>query len=195
MEAPAKGANHETHPGDIHCPRPNGGGRQHRTKNVPADVQKALIALDREWGEAGDDVAKLDKVIGDSVLAIGAKGEAQDKQQLIASNKSASAGVSNGTYTADEYTFDMPSSDVVVMAHRGATKGMQNGKEVTESHRSLHVFQKTEWPVAGSGQRAIADPTIEQIKRAIAELQDGRPATHLGRKFGRSAISEAGQPI
>jgi Domain of unknown function (DUF4440) len=105
------------------------------------------------------DAAKLDKIIGDSVLAIGAKGEAQDKQQLIASNKSASAGVSNGTYTADEYKFDMPSADVVVMTHRGTTKGMQNGKEVTESHRSLHVFQKQNgrWQVVANAQLPIAE--------------------------------------
>jgi hypothetical protein len=130
-----------------------------QAKNVPADVQKALIALDKEWGEAGGDAAKLDKIIGDSVLAIGAKGEAQDKQQLIASNKSASAGVSNGTYTADEYKFDMPSADVVVMTHRGTTKGMQDGKEITESHRSLHVFQKQNgrWQVVANAQLPIAE--------------------------------------
>ena len=52
-----------------------------------------MIALDKEWAEAGGDAAKLDKIIGDSALAIGPKGEAQDKQQLIASNKAASAGV------------------------------------------------------------------------------------------------------
>lgn len=129
-----------------------------QAKDVPADVQKALIALDKEWGEAGGDAAKLDKIIGDSMLAIGAKGEAQDKQQLIASNKSASAGVSNGTYTADEYKFDMPSSDVVVMTHRGTTKGMENGKEITESHRSLHVFQKQNgrWQVVANAQLPIA---------------------------------------
>jgi hypothetical protein len=128
-----------------------------QAKNVPADVQKALIALDKEWGEAGGDAVKLDKIIGDSVLGIGAKGEAQDKQQLIASNQSGSAGVSNSTYTADEYKFDMPSSDVVVMTHRGTTKGMQNGKEVTESHRSLHVFQKQNgrWQVVANAQLPI----------------------------------------
>lgn len=128
-----------------------------QAKDVPADVQKALIALDKEWGEAGGDAAKLDKIIGDSMLAIGAKGEAQDKQQLIASNKSASAGVSNGTYTADEYKFDMLSSDVVVMTHRGTTKGMENGKEITESHRSLHVFQKQNgrWQVVANAQLPI----------------------------------------
>src|SRR6266567_3743853 len=69
-----------------------------QAKSVPADVQKALIALDKEWGEAGGDAAKLDKIVGDSVLAIGPKGEAQDKQQLMASNKAASADVTNSTY-------------------------------------------------------------------------------------------------
>jgi hypothetical protein len=128
-----------------------------QAENVPADVQKALIALDKEWGEAGGDTAKLDKIIGDSLLAIGPKGESQDKQQLIASNKAASADVTNSTYTADEYKFDMPSSDVVVMTHRGTTKGMQNGKEVTESHRSLHVFQKQNgrWQVVANAQLPI----------------------------------------
>src|ERR1700686_397302 len=130
-----------------------------QAKNVPADVQKALIALDKEWGEAGGDTAKLDKIIGDNVLGIGAKGEAQDKQQLIASNKALSADVQNGTYSADEYKFDMPSSDVVVMTHRGTTKGMQNGKEVTESHRSLHVFQKQNgrWQVVANAQLPISE--------------------------------------
>jgi hypothetical protein len=130
-----------------------------QAKNVPADVQKALIALDKEWGEAGGDTAKLDKIIGDNVLGIGAKGEAQDKQQLIASNKALSTDVQNGTYAADEYKFDMPSADVVVMTHRGTTKGMQNGKEVTESHRSLHVFQKQNgrWQVVANAQLPISE--------------------------------------
>src|SRR4030095_3260011 len=106
-----------------------------QAKNVPADVQKALIALDKEWGEAGGDAAKLDKIIGDSVLAIGPKGEVQDKQQLIASNKAASADVTNSAYTADEYKFDMPSSDVVVMTHRGTTKGHKKGKKTPTQTR------------------------------------------------------------
>jgi len=51
-----------------------------QAKDVPSDVQKALISLDKQWGEAGGDTAKLDKIIGDNMLAIGSKGEAQDKQ-------------------------------------------------------------------------------------------------------------------
>src|ERR1019366_5399725 len=111
-------------------------------KEVPSDVQQALIALDKQWGNSGADTAKLDKIIGDDVLAVGAKGEAQNKKQLIADNVVTASQGPNASYTADEYKFNMLSSDVVVMTHRGTTKSMQDGKEVTESHRSLHVFQK-----------------------------------------------------
>ncbi len=117
-------------------------GVSSQAKSVPDDVQQTLISLDKQWGQAGGDTAKLDKIIGDNLLAIGSKGEAQD----------------NASYTPDEYKFEMLSPDVVVMTHRGTTKGMQNGKEVTESHRSLHVFQKLDgrWQVVANAQLPIA---------------------------------------
>jgi Domain of unknown function (DUF4440) len=129
-----------------------------QAKDVPKDVQQSLISLDKQWGEAGGDTAKLDKIIGDNLLAVGSKGEAQDKPQLIADNKAVSAGAQNASYMADEYKFEMLSPDVVVMTHRGTTKGMENGKEVTESHRSLHVFQKRDggWQVVANAQLPIA---------------------------------------
>ncbi len=129
-----------------------------QAKDVPKDVQQALISLDKQWGEAGGDTAKLDKIIGDNLLAVGSKGEAQDKKELIADNKAVSASVQNASYVADEYKFEMLSPDVVVMTHRGSTKGMENGKEVTESHRSLHVFQKRDggWQVVANAQLPIA---------------------------------------
>jgi ketosteroid isomerase-like protein len=128
-----------------------------QAKNVPSDVQQALISLDKQWGQAGGDAAKLDKIVGDNVLAIGPKGEAQGKQELIATNTATSAGVQNASYEADEYKFEMLSPDVVAMTHRGTTKGTQNGKEVTESHRSLHVFQKQAggWRVVANAQLPI----------------------------------------
>ena len=129
-----------------------------QAKDPPSDVQKALISLDKQWGEAGGDTAKLDKIIGDNTLSIGSKGEAQDKQQLIADNKATSANVQNASYNADEYKFEMLTPDVVVMTHRGTIKGTENGKEVTESHRSLHVFQKVngQWRVVANAQLPIA---------------------------------------
>ena len=41
---------------------------------------------------------------------------------------------------------------------RGTTKGMENDKEVTESHRSLHVFQKLDgrWQVVAIAQLPVA---------------------------------------
>ena len=129
-----------------------------QAKDVPKDVQEALISLDKQWGEAGGDTAKLDKIIGDNLLAVGTKGQAQDKKELIADNKATSAGVQSASYVADEYKFEMLSPDVVAMTHRGTTKGMENGKEVTESHRSLHVFQKRDgrWQVVANAQLPIA---------------------------------------
>jgi hypothetical protein len=130
-----------------------------QAKDVPNDVQQALISVDKQWGEAGGDTAKLDKIIGDNLVAVGSKGEAQNKQQMVADNKATSTGVQNASYTADEYKFEMLSPDVVVMTHRGTTKGMQNGKEVTESHRSLHVFQKRDgrWQVVANAQLPISE--------------------------------------
>src|SRR5580693_8909474 len=93
-----------------------------QAKNVPADVQKALIALDKQWGEAGGDTAKLDKIIGDNLLAVGTKGEAQDKQQLIADNKATSAGLQNASYKADEYKFEMLSPDFIFFNDTATTK-------------------------------------------------------------------------
>jgi Domain of unknown function (DUF4440) len=129
-----------------------------QAKDVPKDVQQALIALDKQWGEAGGDTAKLDKIIGDNLLAVGAKGQAQDKKELIADNKATSSTVQNASYKADEYKFEMLGTDVVAMTHRGTTKGMEDGKEVTESHRSLHVFQKKDgaWQVVANAQLPIA---------------------------------------
>src|SRR4029077_14541710 len=92
-----------------------------QAKEVPNDVQQALISLDKEWGQTAGDTTKLDKIIGDHVLAIGPKGEAQDKQQLVTANANVAAGVTNATYTPDEYKFEMLSSDVVAMTHRGTT--------------------------------------------------------------------------
>jgi ketosteroid isomerase-like protein len=91
------------------------------------------------------------------LLAVGSKGEAQDKKELIADNKATSSGVEDASYKADEYKFEMLSPDVVVMTHRGTIKAKQNGKEVTESHRSLHVFQKQagEWRVVANAQIPI----------------------------------------
>jgi ketosteroid isomerase-like protein len=129
-------------------------------KRVPSQqIKQALIVLDRQWGEAGSkgDTATLNKILADDFLAVGPKGEALGKQEQIAVTPSV-ANVQNASYGADEYKFEMLSPDVVVMTHRATIKGTQDGKEVTESHRSLHVFQKRggQWQVVANAQLPIA---------------------------------------
>jgi len=57
------------------------------------------------------------------------------------------------------HKFETLTPDVIVMTHRATTKGMQDGKEVTESHRSLHVFQSRDgqWQVVANAQLPIKD--------------------------------------
>jgi hypothetical protein len=131
-------------------------------KKVPSEqVQQALIALDKQWGEAGSkgDTASLNKILSNSYLGIGPKGEGLGKQEQVAATTTTSSNVQNASYAADEYKFETLTPDVVVMMHRATTKGMQDGKEVTESHRSLHVFQKRggQWQVVANAQLPIKD--------------------------------------
>src|SRR5512146_670506 len=113
-------------------------------KEPSKQVQDALIALDKQWGEAGGkgDNATLNKILADSYMGIGEKGEALSKQEQVASTNATASTVQNASYTADEYKFEALSPSIIVMTHRATVKGMQDGKEATESHRSLHVFQK-----------------------------------------------------
>ena len=126
---------------------------------TPESVQQALIALDKQWGEAGGkgDTATLNKVLGDTYLGIGQKGEALDKQGQVAATTATRANVQNSSYTADEYKFETLTPDVIVMTHRATIRGMQGDKEVTESHRSLHVFQKRggQWQVVANAQLPV----------------------------------------
>jgi hypothetical protein len=131
-------------------------------KKAPSEqVQQALIALDKRWGEAGSkgDTATLNKILSDNYLGIGAKGEGFGKQEQVAATTATSSNVQNASYTADEYKFETLTPDVIVMTHRATTKGMQDGKETTESHRSLHVFQKRggQWQVVANAQLPIKD--------------------------------------
>jgi ketosteroid isomerase-like protein len=121
-------------------------------------VQQQLIALDKQWGEAGSkgDMAALEKIVADGVLAIGPNGEAQGKKEQLAPPPTGTGG----TYKADEYQFESLSPDIIVMMHRGTTTGTEGGKAVTESHRSLHVFQRRSgtWQVVANAQIPITKP-------------------------------------
>ena len=119
-------------------------------------VQQQLIALDKQWGEAGTDTATLNKILSDKMLALGQKGEAEGKkEQMAVSTSTPSSG-----YVADEHKFEMLTPDVVVMTHRGTSTRTEGGKQAKESHRSLHVFQRVNgnWQVVASAQVPIPQP-------------------------------------
>jgi uncharacterized protein DUF4440 len=118
-------------------------------------VQQDLIALDKKWGETLDK-AVLEKMISDNMLAVGPEGQAGGKKEQIAEITSTP---STG-YMADEYKFEMLTPDIVVMTHRGSSTSKANGKDVKESHRSLHVFQRVSgsWQAVASAQTPIAKP-------------------------------------
>lgn len=130
------------------------------TSEVPSQVQQTLIALDKQWGEAAGkgDTATLSKVLSDKFVGIGDKGQIVGKQEQLAATAPAS-NVQNTSYTADEYKFESLAPNVILMTHRATTKGTQDGKEVTESHRSLHVLQKNggQWQVVANAQLPIKD--------------------------------------
>lgn len=123
----------------------------------PEAVQQQLIALDKQWGEAGSNTALLNKILADHMLALGPNGEAQGKQDQIAASATPAGGAPTGSYLADEHKFDMLSPDIVVMTHRGTTTTTESGKQVTESHRSLHVFQRKNgnWQIVANAQVPI----------------------------------------
>ena len=116
-------------------------------------VQQQLMALDKQWGQAGSDGATLARILADELLALGPNGEAQGKAEQLAASTSAPAGAA-GSYTADEYKFETLTPDVVVMTHRGTTTATDGKKE---SHRSLHVFQRRggAWQVVANAQVPI----------------------------------------
>jgi hypothetical protein len=116
-------------------------------------VQQQLIALDKQWGEAGTDKAVLNKILSDKMLALGQKGEAEGKKEQMA----AIASTPSTGYVADEHRFETLTPDIVVMIHRGTSTTTEGGKQVKESHRSLHVFQRTNgnWQVVANAQVPI----------------------------------------
>jgi len=124
-----------------------------RTAAPSQELQHQLIALDKQWGEAGTDTTTLNKILGDQMLALGQKGEAEGKKEQMAASTSAPGS----GYVADEHKFEMLSPDVVVMTHRGTSTVTEGGKPVKESHRSLHVFQRVNgnWQVVASAQVPI----------------------------------------
>jgi uncharacterized protein DUF4440 len=108
-----------------------------------ADDKEALIALDKQWGEAvgkGDKTAAA-KFIADASVSVDDKGM-KNKQQQIADIQPAPAGAK---YEAVDYKVTFINPDTAIMTH--STKG-------TDAHYSLHV-----WSRKGGTWQVIATST------------------------------------
>jgi Domain of unknown function (DUF4440) len=111
--------------------------------NARADDKDALIALDKQWGEAvgkGDKTAAA-KFIADNSVSVDDKGM-KNKQQQIADIQPAPAGEK---YEAGDYKVTFINPDTAIMTH--STKG-------TGAHYSLHV-----WSRKGGAWQVIATST------------------------------------
>ena len=111
--------------------------------NAGADDKEALIALDKQWGEAvgkGDKTAAA-KFIADNSVSVDDQGM-KNKQQQIADIKPAPAGEK---YEGVDYKVTFINPDTAIMTH--STKG-------TDRHYSLHV-----WSRKGGSWQVIATST------------------------------------
>jgi hypothetical protein len=106
----------------------------------------ALIALDKQWGEARD-AATLNPMLADDLLAVSPAGMG-DKAQIIADATAADAP--DAPYTVDDYTVKFLSDEVAVMTH--SVSG-------DEAHWSMHVWQKQggAWKVAATASIPAAE--------------------------------------
>lgn len=111
--------------------------------NAGADDKEALIALDKQWGEAvgkGDKTAAA-KFIADNSVSVDDKGM-KNKQQQIDDIKPVPGGEK---YVAVDYKVTFINPDTAIMTH--STKG-------ADAHYSLHV-----WSRKGGTWQVIATST------------------------------------
>lgn len=117
--------------------------------NAGADDKEALIALDKQWGEAvgkGDRTAAA-KFIAENSVSVDDKGM-KNKQQQIDDIKPAPAGEK---YEGVDYKVTFINPDTAIMTH--STKG-------ADAHYSLHV-----WSRKGSTWQVIATSTTPAARK------------------------------
>jgi hypothetical protein len=104
----------------------------------------ALIALDKQWGEAPDAAAQ-EPLLADDLLAVSPEGIG-GKAEVMAQP----APAADAQYAAGDYTVKFLSDDVAVMTH--SVSG-------DESHWSMHVWQKQgdAWKVAATASIPAAE--------------------------------------
>lgn len=108
-----------------------------------ADDSAALIALDKQWGEATmkGNMAVAAKLLADNVVSVSDQG-VRGKQAELADNEPAPAGT---RYEPTDYKVTFINPDTAIMTH--GTKG-------ADAHYSLHV-----WSRKGDAWQIVASST------------------------------------
>jgi len=96
---------------------------------APLQDQNALIALDKEWGQAGmkGDKAGVEKLVADDVVDVETNGILNKAQAIAAVEPDDDP---NAMYEASDYQVKSLADDIAIMTHS------------TSDHYSLHVWQK-----------------------------------------------------
>ena len=113
-----------------------------------ADDTQALIALDKQWGEAGTkgDTTFAAKLLADNVISVTESG-VRGKKEELADNAPAPAGTK---YEPTDFKVMFLDAQTAVMTH--ATKG-------DDAHISLHVWSKKSgsWQVVATSTTPVAE--------------------------------------
>jgi ketosteroid isomerase-like protein len=125
-----------------------------QSETTPQD----LVALDKKWGEvvANKDAVGLGEILADDFVGVGDNGAKYTKPDEIKQLESRKP--TDGSYSADDYDVRFLDKDTALMLHRGSFSGKEDGKDVFEEHRSLHVFVRRDgrWKVIASDATPIA---------------------------------------
>ena len=109
---------------------------------TPLQEHDALIALDKQWGEAGmkGDTATLGTILADDVVSVDGTG-AMGKAETIAANEAVDDP--NASYEVGDYEVKLLDDETAVMTHS------------TPDHYSLHV-----WAKRGGNWQVVATASV-----------------------------------
>jgi len=109
---------------------------------APLQDQDALIALDKQWGEAAmkDDKAALGTILADDVVTVDGTGTT-GKAETIASNEPVDDP--NASYEVSDFQVSFLGDETAVMTHS------------TPDHYSLHV-----WAKRGGNWQVVAPASV-----------------------------------
>jgi ketosteroid isomerase-like protein len=112
-----------------------------------ADDTEALIALDKQWGEAGGkgDTATIAKLLADDLVSVTETG-VRGKKEELADNEPAPAGTK---YEPTDFKVTFLDANTAIMTH--STTG-------DDAHVSLHVWSKKSgaWQVVATSTTPVA---------------------------------------